>query len=85
MAPEPDGTGVSLLADWSDTAVSDAGVDPAIMATRGGSVPNSAMASWVLAVFAGLATRLGEATLASEATAQADELRGLVAQAWNGR
>src|SRR5262249_35928132 len=51
----------------------------------GGSVLNSAMASWVLGVFAGLARRLEETALAAEATAQSDELRQLVAQAWNGR
>ena len=43
------------------------------------------MASWVLGVFAGLADRLAEPALAAEARAQAEELRGLVAQAWNGR
>jgi hypothetical protein len=74
-----------LNADWNDTAVTDSGVDPAIMTTQGSSVLNSAMASWVLGVFSGLATRLGESALAAEATAQAEELRALVAQAWNGR
>jgi hypothetical protein len=74
-----------LNADWNDTAIADSGVDRAIMVEQGSSVLNSAMASWVLAVFAGLASRLGETALASEATAQADELRALVAQAWNGR
>jgi hypothetical protein len=74
-----------LNADWNDTAIADSGVDRAIMVEQGSSVLNSAMASWVLAVFAGLATRLGDTALAAEATAHADELRGLVAQAWNGR
>jgi hypothetical protein len=74
-----------LNADWNDTAVTDSGVDPAIMTTQGSSVLNSAMASWVLGVFAGLATRLGETALAAEATAQSADLRRLVAQAWNGR
>ncbi len=74
-----------LNADWNDTAVTDSGVDRTVMIERGSSVLNSAMASWVLAVFAGLATRLGETALATEATAQAEDLRGLVAQAWNGR
>src|SRR5262249_12102754 len=74
-----------LNADWYDTAVADAGVHPVLMIERGSSVLNSAMASWVLGVFAGLATRLGETALAAEATAQADDLRALVAQAWNGR
>jgi hypothetical protein len=74
-----------LNADWNDTAIADSGVEPAIMIAQGSSVLNSAMASWVLAVFAGLARRLGEEALATEATAQADELRALVASAWNGR
>ena len=74
-----------LNADWNDTAITDSGVDRAIMVEQGSSVLNSAMASWVLAVFAGLASRLGDTALATEATAQADELRALVAQAWNGR
>jgi hypothetical protein len=74
-----------LNADWNDTAIADSGVDRAVMVEQGSSVLNSAMASWVLAVFAGLASRLGDTALATEATAQADELRALVAQAWNGR
>jgi hypothetical protein len=74
-----------LNADWNDVAIQDSGVDPQVMIERGGSVLNSAMAAWVLAVFAGLAERLGETALAAAARAQADELRGLVAQAWNGR
>lgn len=74
-----------LNADWNDTAISDSGVDRTVMVEQGSSVLNSAMASWVLATFAGLATRLGETTLAAEATAQADDLRGLVALAWNGK
>ena len=74
-----------LNADWNDVAIADSGVDRAIMIERGSSVLNSAMASWVLATFAGLAERLGETALATESRAQADELRGLVAQAWNGQ
>jgi len=74
-----------LNADWNDVAISDSGVDPTAMIERGGSVLNSAMAAWVLPVFAGLAERLGETELATEARTQADQLRGLVAEAWNGR
>ena len=74
-----------LNADWNDTAIQDSGVTPAVMTSQGSSVLNSAMASWVLDVFAGLCDRLGEPALAGEARAQAGELRGLVAQAWNGR
>jgi hypothetical protein len=74
-----------LDADWNDVAISDSGVAREIMIERGGSVLNSAMAAWVLPVFAGLAERLGDTALASEARAQGEELRLLVADAWNGR
>ena len=74
-----------LNADWNDLAISESGVDPQTMIAEGGSVLNSAMAAWVLRVFGGLATRLGETALAAEAVAQADDLRALVAQEWNGR
>jgi hypothetical protein len=74
-----------LNADWNDVAIAESGVDPAVMIERGSSVLNSAMAAWVLPVFAGLADRLGETALAAECRAQADELRDLVRQAWNGR
>jgi hypothetical protein len=74
-----------LNADWNDTAVTDSGVDPTVMIARGSSVLNSAMASWVLGVFAALAMRLGETALAAEAASQSEDLRTLVAQAWNGR
>jgi hypothetical protein len=55
------------------------------MIAQGGSVLNSAMAAWVLAIFGGLCDRIGESALAAEARAQANDLRSLVAQAWNGR
>ncbi len=74
-----------LNADWNDLAIDDSGVERELMIERGSSVLNSAMASWVLGVFAGLADRLGETAVAAEARAQSDELRGLVASAWNGR
>jgi hypothetical protein len=74
-----------LNADWNDVAIQESGVDPQVMIAEGGSVLNSAFASWVLATFAGLASRLGETALEAEARAQAEQLRGLVAQAWNGR
>jgi len=73
-----------LNADWNDVAIQDSGVDPQVMIEKGSSVLNSAMAAWVLPVFAGLANRLGETALAGEARAQGEELRQLVAQAWNG-
>lgn len=74
-----------LNADWNDLAIDDSGVPAADMIANGGSVLNSAMASWVLSVFAGFATRRGDTALAAEAQAQADELRSLVASAWNGQ
>ena len=74
-----------LNADWNDVAVQESGIDPQVMIERGGSVLNSAMAAWVLPVFAGLMHRLGETDLATEARAQADDLRALVKKAWNGR
>ncbi len=74
-----------LNADWNDVAIQDSGVAPEVMIAKGGSVLNSAMASWVLDVFAGLAARLGETATERECRALSAELRGLVAQAWNGR
>ncbi|MGH8702344.1 MAG: GH36-type glycosyl hydrolase domain-containing protein, partial [Burkholderiales bacterium] len=68
-----------------DFAITESGDDHEMMIANGGSVLNSAFASWVLGVFAGLASKLGEAALASEARAQAKDLRLLVAKAWNGR
>ncbi len=74
-----------LNADWNDLAIEESGADRDLMIERGSSVLNSAMASWVLSVFGGLCDRLGEAALAQEARQQSDDLRGLVASAWNGR
>ena len=74
-----------LNADWNDAAIDDSGLARETMIERGGSVLNSAMAAWVLPVYAALAERLGDRTTAAEARAQADDLRGLVAAAWNGR
>jgi len=74
-----------LNADWNDVAISDAGIDRQVMIDHGGSVLNSAMAAWVLPTFAGLADRWGDTALAGEARAQGEELRQLVAAAWNGR
>lgn len=74
-----------MHADWNDIAITDAKPDQQGMIEKGSSVLNSAMAAWVLSVFAPLAVRLGETALANEARQQADELRGLVAAAWNGK
>src|SRR5262249_61712043 len=70
---------------WIDGSIVEPVVARDLMIERGGSVLNSAMAAWVLDVFGGLADRLGESALATEARAQATDLRQLVAQAWNGR
>jgi hypothetical protein len=74
-----------LNADWNDLAVSESGVDRALMIERGESVLNSAMAAWVLPIYAGLAERLGDPVTAAEARARASDLRGRVADEWNGR
>ena len=74
-----------LNADWNDMVLEDSGADRESMIEEGGSVLNSAMASWVLSVLAPLMDRLGEAGLAEEARRQADDLRLLVAASWNGR
>ncbi len=73
-----------LNADWNDTAIEMTEVSRASMIERGSSVLNSAMASWVLAVFAPLMEKLGEAAVAQHARAQSAELRDLVVGAWNG-
>ena len=74
-----------LNADWNDLALDLPGVNRDAMIARGSSVLNSAFASWVFGVFGALAERLGEGALAAEARALAEELRHLVAAAWNGR
>ncbi|SDJ48633.1 GH36-type glycosyl hydrolase domain-containing protein [Streptomyces indicus] len=73
-------------ADWNDLALDEAaGVDRQTMIERGESVLNSAMAAWVLPVYAGLADRLGDAETAAEARTFAEELRQRVAGEWTGR
>ena len=78
-----------LTSDWSDAAVSTAveelGIDRSLMIEKGESVLNSAMAAWVLPVYAGLCDRLGEDSQADEARALAESLRQAVAGEWNGR
>ncbi|MBC9713692.1 hypothetical protein H9Y04_14050 [Streptomyces sp. TRM66268-LWL] len=74
-----------LNADWNDLALDEAGIDRQTMIDRGESVLNSAMAAWVLPVYAGLADRLGDPSTAAEARAYGEELRGRVAGEWNGR
>jgi hypothetical protein len=72
-------------ADWNDAAIALSGIDRELMIERGESVLNSAMAAWVLPVYAGLCRRLGDEETASEAQALGDELRRAVAGEWNGR
>ena len=74
-----------LNADWNDTAIPLSGVEPELMKTRGESVLNSAMAAWVLPVYAGLCDRLGDEETAGAARALGEELRVAVAREWNGR
>ena len=74
-----------LNADWNDMVLNTISADRARMIEAGGSVLNSAMASWVLSRFSGLMNRLGETIVAGEASAQAEELRLKVAESWNGR
>jgi hypothetical protein len=71
-------------ADWNDMASRLPDVDRRLVIERGESVLNSAMAAWVLPVFAGLAARVGLADEAAEANSVAGELRALVAGEWNG-
>lgn len=72
-------------ADWNDLAIEESGADRHTMIGQGESVLNSAMASWVLPVFAGLLDRLGERTLADDARVLGETLCNLVRTAWNGR
>lgn len=72
-------------ADWNDMVLEQSGVDRDAMSRDGSSVLNSAMASWVLSVFAPMLTRLGEQSAAQQALALSDLYRDRVASAWNGR
>ncbi|WP_146771601.1 GH36-type glycosyl hydrolase domain-containing protein [Lentzea atacamensis] len=74
-----------LNADWNDLAIGESEVDRELMIERGESVLNSAMAAWVLPVYAGLAEGLGDRATAAEARQRAADLRERVANEWNGR
>jgi hypothetical protein len=74
-----------LNADWNDMVLEDTGLDKEQMIASGSSVLNSAMASWVMSIFAPLLEKLGRPEVASRARALADELRELVAASWNGK
>jgi hypothetical protein len=69
--------------DWADGYMGDADRDA--MRREGESVLNSAMAAWVLPVWAALAERLGDAPRAARARAVAADLRERVAAEWTGR
>ena len=72
-------------ADWNDTVLEQSGVDRDAMSRGGSSVLNSAMASWVLGVFAPMLERLGEPSAARQALSLSNTYRHRVAAAWNGR
>lgn len=72
-------------ADWNDMAITTSGVDHAVMIEKGESVLNSAMAAWVLPVYAGLCDRLGDEGTAQAARDIGKRLRETVAAEWNGR
>lgn len=69
--------------DWADGYMG--GVDRTLLREVGESVLNSAMAAWVLPVWAGLADRLGDKARADEARRIGEALRLRVAAEWNGR
>jgi hypothetical protein len=74
-----------LNSDWNDLALDETGIPRELMIERGESVLNSAMAAWVLPVYAGLAERLGDVATAAAARKLAASLRERVAGEWNGR
>jgi hypothetical protein len=74
-----------LNADWNDLVLHEIEADPEEMIEKGESVLNSAMAAWVLPVYAALAERLGERGTAAEARSFAELLRTRVAGEWTGR
>lgn len=77
-----------LDCDWADTNVGErevAGHDLATLSERGESVMNSALAAWVLPIWATLCDRAGDPSTAREARALAEQLRVAVSEQWNGR
>lgn len=74
-----------LNADWNDMAIALSGVPREVMAQRGESVLNSAMAATVLPIYAGLCARLGDEDQAKEAREVGAFFRDRVAEEWNGR
>lgn len=74
-----------MNADWNDLVLTEIGVEWSAMVEHGESVLNSAMAAWVLPVYAGLCDRLGDTRTAKEARDLGETLRLRVAGEWNGR
>jgi glycosyl hydrolase family 36 len=77
-----------LDCDWADGHLGEIarqGIDRPTVRAIGESVLNSAMAAWVLPVWAGLCDRLGDRAVAEEARAVGERLRQAVAGEWNGR
>lgn len=77
-----------LDCDWADGHLGEVrrlGLDRSTIVAEGESILNSAMAAWVLPVFAGLCERLEDKVTATEARKVGHALRERVAQEWNGR
>jgi glycosyl hydrolase family 36 len=74
-----------LNADWNDNVLHEFAVERDVMIEKGESVLNSAMAAWVLPVYAGLCDRLGDGDTAAEARRVGADLRAAVAGEWNGK
>jgi len=77
-----------LDCDWADGHLGEIerhGIDRPTVRAEGESVLNSAMAAWVLPVWAGLCDGLGDPETANEARAVGERLRKAVAGEWNGR
>lgn len=72
-------------ADWNDLLLTATSTARDEMIDEGESTLNSAMAAWILPIFAGLARRRGDTRLADRADALAGELRAAVSKSWNGR
>lgn len=75
-----------LDCDWSDAFLGPEapGVTREMLADRGESIMNSAMAAWILPRFAYLCDRLGEDATAKEARELGAHLKELVAGEWTG-
>jgi hypothetical protein len=77
-----------LDCDWADGHLGEIealGLERSTVTEKGESVLNSAMAAWVLPMWAGLCERLGDHATGQEARDIAEGLRVAVAREWNGR